>query len=189
MENGVKRKRDEAKLAPIPCFPNLLEDNDPDDAEGADVVSKEAVAARLSAAERMALHEDRGDDADAPSRVMMSGDELSSEDESDVDLDVDADDECDSSTAKRQKIACVCCDLATSAVVRAMDNVAGEWRILQSSARAQRRSPCFLSPSLSLTTHLFSFHRHTCGQSRRRPHHGHAAQDLQQPNGAAARGG
>lgn len=98
----------------IPSFPNLSADGGENAGE---VISADSVAARMSASRK--TH--NKDDDETPERTIMSGDELSSQDESDADSDTD-----DAPNRKRQKLSCVCCDLATSAVVRAMDSVAGE---------------------------------------------------------------
>lgn len=105
----------------IPSFPDLSGSDA--DRGAVSVVTAEDAAARLSAAERMSLREEENNGEEDTPRVMMSGDELTSQDESDGESD-DSDTD-DAPSAKRQKLTCVCCDLATSAVVRAMDSVAG----------------------------------------------------------------
>ena len=68
-------------------------------------------------------HDDNEEEEDI-GPVMLSGDELTSDDESDTEVDeAEVADEQGAPSAKRRRLSCVCCDLATSEVVKKMNMV------------------------------------------------------------------
>lgn len=117
-EDTLKRKRDDDRnnntFDIVPCFPNL---NVLAPSNRSNVRSNPATKHDKEEANN------KHDEQDVEP-VMLSGDELTSDDESDTEVDeAEVAGEQGAVSAKRRRLSCVCCDLATSEVVKKMNMV------------------------------------------------------------------